>query len=133
MSSNEKKTKKIQKKNKIEQDKKKLHDETTEFNQFNYLLNTQLKINREKFLLVAEFLDDCIDDVKNMDEMICRVDRNERRAILFSNIDLDSLSHKRNIYKKDIEVYKKYLKESSILEKELYQQIEINVAYFLNI
>jgi hypothetical protein len=66
---------------------------------YNNLLNSQLKIQREKFLNLSEFLEECIDDVKIMDEIMCTVDKSPNKLLLFANIDLDSLSYKRRNYK----------------------------------
>ena len=94
-----------------------------ELKEYNNLLNTQLKIYREKFLLLSEFLEDCIEDVRFMDEIICSIDKSPNKLLLFSNVDLDSVSYKRKNYKLELDEYKKFLKESSIYEKMLYEQI----------
>ncbi len=107
----------------IESEKRELNNEAKELKEYNNLLNTQLKINRDRFLLLSEFLEDCIDDVKEMDEIICAVDKSPNKLLLFSNIDLDSLSYKRKNYKIDMDAFLKFFKESSIFEKELYEKI----------
>jgi hypothetical protein len=90
---------------------------------YNNLLNSELKIQREKFLLLSEFLDESIDDVKIMDEIICSVDKSQNKLLLFANIDLDSLSYKRRNYKLDLENFKTNLKDASLYEKEIYEEI----------
>lgn len=131
MSSNEKKTQQRRKKMEIESEKRELNNEAKELKEYNNLLNTQLKINRDKFLLLSEFLEDCIDDVKEMDEIICSVDKSPNKLLLFSNIDLDSLSYKRKNYKIDMDSFRKFFKESSIFEKELYEKIIFYVRFFI--
>lgn len=90
---------------------------------YNNLLNSELKIQREKFLLLSEFLEESIDDVKIMDEIICTVDKSQNKLLLFANIDLDSLSYKRRNYKLDLENFKTNLKDASLYEKEVYEEI----------
>jgi hypothetical protein len=106
-------------------------NEATQLKEFNNLLNTQLKINREKFLLLSEFLESSIEDVRMMDEIICTVDKSQDRIQLFSNIDLDSISYKRKNYKSELDEYKVFLKDSSLFEKEIYEQIVKNVNIYL--
>lgn len=58
-----------------------------------------------------------------MDEIICSVDKSQNKLLLFANIDLDSLSYKRRNYKLDLENFKTNLKDASLYEKEIYEEI----------
>lgn len=129
LSTNEKKTMQVQKKKEIESKKRILTNETREYIEYNNLLNTQLKINREKFLLISDFLIECIEDVREMDDTLSSVDKSPHKMLLFSNVDLDSISYKRKAYKSDLEAYKIFLKDSSYFEKDLYEHILKNVKF----
>jgi ferritin len=111
----------------IESEKRELNNQAKELREYNNLLNSHLKINRDRFLLLSEFLEESIEDVKYMDEIICTLDKSPNKLLLFSNIDLDSLSYKRKNYKNDMDGFRKFFKDSSIYEKELYDKILIYV------
>jgi hypothetical protein len=123
LSSNEKKTEQKIRKKKIEEDKNKLTSQAKELKEYNELLNTQLKINREKFLILSEYLDDCITDIKFMDDILCSVDSSPHKLFYFANIDLDALSYKRKNYKAELDIFKSYFTECSFYEKEVYDKI----------
>ena len=51
--------------------------------------------------------------------------KDERKELIeiFTSIDVDALSFKRKNYKNDLENFKKFLTDSSMLEKEIYDEI----------
>ena len=128
---NEKKTQQRRKKMEIEGEKREYSNQIKELKEYNNLLNMQLKIIRERFLILSEFLEDSMDDVKFMDEILCTVDKSPNKLLLFSNIDLDSLSYKRRNYKLDMDSFRNFFKNSSIFEKELYEKILYMVKLIL--
>jgi hypothetical protein len=91
--------------------------------EFNNFLNNQLKIKREKFLLLSQYLDENLGDIKEMDDIICKIDKTPNKCVVFTSVDVDALSFKRKNYKTDLENFKKFLTDSSMLEKEIYDEI----------
>ncbi len=123
LSTNEKKSQQRKKILDIEGERRNLQNETSEYREYNNILNSQLKLSREKFLIMSNFLEDCIGDVRFMDELICKADKNVNKLLLFSNVDMDSLSYKRRHYKLELENFKRVFKNTSYYEKELYEKI----------
>lgn len=107
----------------IDAEKGEMTDKARELKDYNNLINMQLKINRERFILLSQFLEDSIEDIKSMDEVLCNADKSPNKLILFTDIDLDSLSYKRRNYKTDLESFNNYFKDCSLYEKELYDKI----------
>jgi hypothetical protein len=124
LNKNEKSVQLKYKKKDLDEEKNKLLTQMRELEEYDKLLNNQLKIYRERFMLVSNFLDDCVDDVQIMDEIMCSIDKSPMKFQLFSCIDLDALSFKRKNYKMDLEGYSNYLVEVSSYEKELYDNIK---------
>lgn len=91
--------------------------------EYNNFLNNQLKIKREKFLNLSEYLDENLRDIKEMDDLICTIDKTPNKCVVFTSVDIDALSFKRKNYKTDLENFKKFLTDSSMLEKEIYDEI----------
>lgn len=123
LSTNEKKTQQKKRKIEIENEKKDLLSKIKDFREFNNFLNTQLKIKREKFLLLSQYLDESLGDIKEMDDFICIIDKSPSKCVFFTSIDVDALSFKRKNYKTDLENFKKFLTDSSMVEKEIYDEI----------
>jgi len=107
-----------------------LSNEINEYKEYNNLLNTQLKISREKFLILTNFLEESMDDVKLMDEIICNVDKHASKMVLLSNVDVDNLSYKRKQYKLEVEKFKTVFENASFYEKVLYDKISDQVKLF---
>lgn len=123
LSTNEKRTQQKKKKIEIENEKKELLNKIKEHREYNNFLNNQLKIKREKYLLVSQYLDENLGDIKEMDEFICAIDKTPNKWVVFTSVDVDALSFKRKNYKNDLENFKKFLTDSSMLEKEIYDEI----------
>jgi hypothetical protein len=96
-------------------------------------LNSQLKLKREKFLLLSQYLDENLGDIKEMDDLICLIDKTPNKCVVFTSVDVDALSFKRKNYITDLENFKKFLTDSSMLEKEIYDEILklVTKKYFL--
>lgn len=89
-----------------------------------------MKISREKFLILTNFLEESMDDVKLMDEIICNVDKHASKMVLLSNVDVDNLSYKRKQYKLEVEKFKTVFENASFYEKVLYDKISDQVKLF---
>ncbi len=79
---------------------------------------------------MSNFLEDCMDDVKLMDEIICNVDKHPNKMVLLSNVDVDNLSYKRKQYKLEVEKFKSVFENASFYEKVLYDKISDQVKLF---
>ncbi len=115
----------------IENEKKELLNKTNENKEYNNFLNNQLKLKREKFLFLSQYLDENMGDIKEMDDYICLIDKFPNKCVIFTSFDVDSLSFKRKNYKNDLENFKKFLTDSSMLEKEIYDEIIRLVSLYL--
>jgi hypothetical protein len=116
-------------KNEIENEKKELIIKINDCKEFSTHLNEHLKLKREKFLVLSQYLNENLIDVKEMDELVCTIDKTPKKCVIFSGIDIDALSFKRKNYKNDLENFKKFFIDSSMLEKEIYDEI-IRLVYF---
>lgn len=116
----------------VEQVKRNLSNEINEYKEYNNLLNSQLKISREKFLVLSTYLEECIEDVKLMDDVIYKVDKHSNKMVLLSNVDVDSLSYKRKQYRLEVEKFKNVFENASYYEKELYDDVSKLVKLFFN-
>lgn len=123
ISNNEKRSQQRKKIMDFELERRNLNNEVNDYREYNNLLNSQLKINREKFLILSSFMNDCLEDIKSMDEVICKVDKNPNKMVLLSNVDVDSLSYKRKQYKLEVEKFKTVFENTSYYESELYEKI----------
>ena len=83
----------------------------------------RLRETHKRFKALSEFLIECIDDVKLMDEVLCTLDKSPNKLLLFSDVNLDSLTMKRRNYKFELENFQKYFSDVSIYEKEIYDEI----------
>ncbi len=131
LSTNEKKMQQKKKRIEIENEKKELLNKTNENKEYNNFLNNQLKLKREKFLFLSQYLDENMGDIKEMDDYICLIDKFPNKCVIFTSFDVDSLSFKRKNYKNDLENFKKFLTDSSMLEKEIYDEIIRLVSLYL--
>jgi hypothetical protein len=131
LSQNEKKAQQKKKKMEIEAEKRELTIQSNELKEFNELLNKQLLIERERFLTLSDYLGSTIEDVKSMDSILCEIDKNPNKLLMFSNIDLDSLSYKRRNYKTEAENFNSYFKNCCMMEKEIYDKIVELVNYII--
>ena len=123
LSTNEKKTQQKIKKIELENERRELSGKSKEHKEFNIFLNSQLKLKREKFLVLSEYIDENLGDIKDMDDIICAIDKSPNKCVIFTSFDVDALSFKRKNYKGDLENFKKFLTDSSMLEKEIYNDI----------
>lgn len=108
----------------LEEDKTKLTDEAKENKNYNNLLNQQLKIYRAKYVVLSEYLDETLNTIKTLDKFLCDVDDSPNKLLLFTGVDLDSLSVRRRNFKADLDNFKIVFKECCIYEKELYDNIQ---------
>ena len=74
-------------------------------------------------MVLSQYLNENLIDVKEMDEIVCAVDKLHTKCVIFTGIDIDALSFKRKNYKNDLENFKKFLVDSSMIEKEIYDEI----------
>jgi hypothetical protein len=118
-------------KNEIENEKSELLLKINDCKEFSTHLNEHLKLKREKFLVLSQYLNENLIDVKEMDELVCSIDKLPRKCVIFSGIDIDALSFKRKNYKNDLENFKKFLVDSSMLEKEIYDEITRLVIFLI--
>ena len=132
ISNNEKKSIQRKKIMDVEQEKRNLGNEINEYREYNNLLNSQLKISREKFLVLSNYLEECIEDIKMMDDIIYKVDKHPNKMVLLSNVDVDSLSYKRKQYRLEVEKFKNVFENASYYEKELYDNVSKLVKLFFN-
>jgi hypothetical protein len=123
MNKNEKNGQLKQKKKEIDDEKTLYERKIKELGDYSELLNHRIKILRERFLLISEFLEESVQDIQDMDDKICTMDKGSNKFKIFNCIDLDSLSYKRKNYRIELEEYTSYLVESSVLEKELYENV----------
>jgi len=59
-----------------------------------------------------------------MDQLLCVIDESPNKLLLFTGVDLDSLSVRRRNFKEDLDEFKTYFRECCIYEKDLYMKIQ---------
>jgi hypothetical protein len=119
------------KKKEIDDERQLLEKKSKELKEYSECLNLQIRIIRERFLVISEFLEEVVMDIQLMDEKICAMDKSSNKFKIFNCIDLDSLSYKRKNFRIELEEYTSYLFECSVFEKELYEEIVRLVSGFL--
>lgn len=77
---------------------------------------------------MSDYLEDCMEDIKGMDDILCSIDKSPNKLLMFTNIDLDALSYKRKNYKNELDTFKSYFTDCCIYEKDLYDQI-VHLVY----
>ena len=122
-SSNEKKSKFEIKKIEIEKEKREITSKSRELKDYNNLLNNFCTIQREKYQAITEFLTEYFKDIDSIDKLFEFVNKMPDKLLLFSGVNLDSLTVKRRNYKSVLEQYIKKCKEYSLFEKSIYDDI----------
>ena len=112
-----------EKKQIIETDQRGLTLEHNDFRGYNNLYNNYLEILRAKCLLFYEYLGEALEAIKEMDEMVNEMDKSDFKLLLFSNVDMDSLIFKRKNFKVELDSFKNFFRDVSILETEIYESI----------
>ena len=122
-STNEKKSKFEIKKIEIEKEKREITSKSRELKDYNNLLNNYCTVQREKYKLITEFLTEYFKDIHSIDQLFEFVNKMPDKLLLFSGVNLDSLTVKRRNYKNVLEEYIKKCKEYSLFEKSIYDDI----------
>ena len=105
-----------QKKSDIEKEKREITSKSRELKDYNNLLNSFCNLHREKYLTLIEFLiDKFFEHVNGMEK--------NSRVMLFSDVNLDSLTVKRRNFKTLISNFFEEIKEYSLFEKSIYDEI----------
>ena len=121
----EKKSLMEQKKSDIEKEKREITSKSRELKDYNNLLNSFCNLHREKYLTLIEFLTMSLKDIHAIDkffEHVVNMDKNSR-VMLFSDVNLDSLTVKRRNYKTLMTNFFENIKEFSLFEKSIYDEI----------
>jgi hypothetical protein len=121
----EKKNQMEQKKSDIEKEKREITSKSRELKDYNNLLNNFCNLHREKYLTIIEFLTMSLKDIHEIDKFFEYVNGMEKnsRVMLFSDVNLDSLTVKRRNYKTLMSKFLKNIKEYSLFEKSIYDDI----------
>ena len=90
-----------QKKSDIEKEKREITSKSRELKDYNNLLNSFCNLHREKYLTLIEFLTMSLKDIHTIDKFFEHVNGMEKnsRVMLFSDVNLDSLTVKRRNFK----------------------------------
>ena len=82
-------------------------------------------MHREKYLTLIEFLTMSLKDIHAIDKFFEHVNSMEKnsRVMLFSDVNLDSLTVKRRNYKTLMSNFFENIKEYSLFEKSIYDEI----------
>ena len=112
-----------QKKSDIEKEKREITSKSRELKDYNNLLNNICDTQRKKYLAIIEFLTLYLKDITEIDETFEYVNGLESKLLLFSEVSLDSLTVKRRNYKTLINSFFKEIKEFSLFEKSIYDEI----------
>ncbi len=124
ISTNMKKNELKAKKQELESDKissEKIHSNIREYNtQYNQLL----EVLRARCIIIYEYLAEVLDAIKELDEIVNEIDKSEHKVVLFGNVDMDSLIFKRKNFKIELDSFRNFFKDVSILENELYEDIQ---------
>ena len=121
----EKKSLMEQKKSDIEKEKREITSKSRELKDYNNLLNSFCNLHREKYLTLIEFLTMSLKDIHAIDkffEHVVNMDKNSR-VMLFHDVNLDSLTVKRRNYKTTMSNFFQNIKEFSLFEKSIYDEI----------
>ena len=121
----EKKSLMEQKKSDIEKEKREITSKSRELKDYNNLLNNFCNLHREKYLTIIEFLTMSLKDILTIDkffEHVVNMDKNSR-VMLFSDVNLDSLTVKRRNYKSLMSNFFENIKEYNLFEKSIYDEI----------
>ena len=121
----EKKNQMEQKKSDIEKEKREITSKSRELKDYNNLLNNFCNLHREKYLTIIEFLTMSLKDIHEIDKFFEYVNGMEKnsRVMLFSDVNLDSLTVKRRNYKTLMSKFLKNIKEYSLFVKSIYDDI----------
>ena len=121
----EKKSLMEQKKSDIEKEKREITSKSRELKDYNNLLNSFCNLHREKYLTLIEFLTMSLKDIYTIDKFFEHVNGMEKnsRVMLFSDVNLDSLTVKRRNYKTLMSNFFENIKEYSLFEKSIYDEI----------
>ena len=114
-----------QKKSDIEKEKREITSKSRELKDYNNLLNSFCNLHREKYLTLIEFLTMSLKDIHTIDKFFEHVNGMEKnsRVMLFSDVNLDSLTVKRRNFKTLISNFFEEIKEYSLFEKSIYDEI----------
>lgn len=123
-SSNEKKSLLQIKKTEIEKEKREITSKSRELKDYNNLLNSYCNLQREKYSAIIEILSDYLKDINKIDKVFEAVNQKENKLLLFSEVNLDSLTVKRRNYKITLDEFNKKFKEYSLFEKSIYDDIQ---------
>ena len=121
----EKKSLMEQKKSDIEKEKREITSKSRELKDYNNLLNSFCNLHREKYLTLIEFLTMSLKDINTIDKFFEHVNCMEKnsRVMLFSDVNLDSLTVKRRNFKTLMSNFFQNIKEYSLFEKSIYDEI----------
>ena len=113
------------KKGEIEKEKREITSKSRELKDYNNLLNNYCNLHREKYLTIIEFLTMNLKDIYEIDKLFEHVMGMEKgsRMLLFSDVNLDSLTVKRRNYKTTMNNFFKTIKDYSLFEKSIYDDI----------
>lgn len=126
-SSNQAKSQLQIKKKEIEKEKRELSTKSRELKDYNNILNSYFHLQREKYLLLTELMSQYLGDIQKIDKIFETINKKENKLLLFSEVNLDSLTVKRRNYQKELEVYLKKCLEYSLFEKSIYDEIQAKV------
>ena len=114
-----------QKKSDIEKEKREITSKSRELKDYNNLLNSFCNLHREKYLTLIEFLTMSLKDIHTIDKFFEHVNGMEKnsRVMLFSDVNLDSLTVKRRNFKTLMSNFFQNIKEYSLFEKSIYDEI----------
>ena len=103
----------------------KYENQNRQDNNYNTLLNSFCNLHREKYLTLIEFLTMSLKDIHAIDKFFEHVNSMEKnsRVMLFSDVNLDSLTVKRRNYKTLMSNFFENIKEYSLFEKSIYDEI----------
>lgn len=130
-SSNQQKNHLQIKKKEIEKEKRELSTKSRELKDYNNILNSFFYLQREKYLLLTELMSQYLADIKKIDNVFDTINKKENKLLLFSEVNLESLSVKRRNYQKELEVYLKKCFEYSLFEKSIYDEIQAKVSLMI--
>lgn len=116
----------------IDSEQKVLELQSNQLREYNNFYNQYLEIIRARILVIYEYIVDAMDAIMEMDEIVSDIDKSEYKMLLFSNVDMDSLVYKRQQFKVELESFKMFFKDVSILENELYEEIKKLVSSVYN-
>lgn len=133
LNTNEKRSKQKQQKIEIEQEKLKLNTQAKELRDYNNYIDFGLHLERNKFILLNDYLEELLKAINTLDTWISILDQSPNKALFFGEIDLDTLIGTRKKFKDTLRKFLIVFKDISIYEKDLYSSIQTIVRFILRL